>query len=287
MKAKIEMISAMLIFGSIGIFVKNINISSIEIAFYRAVVASLFLIFASFFIKQKITYSSIKENALLLIISGMAIGINWILMFQAYKYTTISNATLIYNTAPIFVILLSPIVLKERITCLKIGCITTTMVGLFLIVYAGNSNINTSYSHIKGILYGFLAAILYASIILINKFIKNLPSFEVSLIQLTVSAIVLLISILYENNLNIVGISHKDWVFILILGIIHTGVAYILYFDSIKELTGQSIAFLSYIAPVSAVIFASIFLEENMTLHQIIGGILILGSTFISEFLRK
>ncbi|MHC6179715.1 DMT family transporter [Clostridium sp. JNZ X4-2] len=282
MNAKLNIIISMLIFGSIGVFVKNINLPSAELAFFRASIGSLFLICVFFIKSEKISFRSIKANLLLLIMSGMALGLNWIFLFQAYKYTTIPNATLSYYFAPIFVILLSPIFLKEKLTATKISCVIIAMAGLFLILNTG-SNTAGSYNHLKGIIYGLLGAVLYASVILMNKFIKNLSGFETTLIQLIMAAMVLLLSTIYKNNLNTAAISHKAWLFILIVGIVHTGIAYLLYFSSVKELSGQSIAILSYIDPVSALFISSIFLGETMIPIQIIGGILILGSTFLSE----
>lgn len=273
----------MLIFGSIGVFVKNINLSSMEIAFVRAVIGSAFLICASFFLKKGISFKAIKQNAVLLILSGTAIGFNWILLFQAYKYTTISNATLSYYFAPVFVMILSPVVLKERLTSIKILCISMAMGGLFLILNSGGSSTADSYNHLVGILYGLSGAALYASVILMNKFIKGVGNFETTLIQLISAGLVLLPGIIYTGSFNLAALNSKSWFFIAIVGIIHTGIAYLLYFTSMKELKGQTIAILSYIDPISAVIIAAIFLGETMTLIQVVGGILILGSTFLSE----
>ena len=163
MKSKLKIISAMLIFGSIGIFVKNINLPSIEIAFFRAVIGSLFLLFSGLIMKKKMSLKLIKENILLLILSGVALGFNWILLFQAYKYTTISNSTLSYYFAPVFVIILAPVILKEKLTIIKILCVIAAMAGLFLIVSVGSSSLQGTYNHLLGIMYGLSAAILYAS----------------------------------------------------------------------------------------------------------------------------
>ena len=283
MKSKLTIISSMIIFGSIGIFVKTINLSSIEIAFLRAVIGSLFLLCAGFLMKQKISFKLIKKNMLILILSGVALGINWILLFQAYKYTTISNATLSYYFAPVFVIMIAPIVLKEKLTVIKILCASTAMAGLFLIVSVGSNNTTSSYNNIVGIMYGLSAAVLYASVILMNKFINDLSSFETTLVQLTVAALVLLPIIILQHNLKLSEITCTAWIIILILGILHTGIAYLMYFSAIKMLKAQSIAILIYIDPISAVIMASIFLGETVTIVKIIGGIFILGSTFLSE----
>lgn len=283
MNAKLKIITAMLIFGSIGPFVKEINLSSSELAFFRGIIGSIFLICASLFIKQKLSVKSVKENLMLLILSGTAVGLNWILLFQAYKYTTISNATLSYYFAPIFVIILAPFVLKEKLTFLKVGCIIGAMLGLFLIVNNGGSDTGGLYNHAVGILYGLSAAVFYASVILMNKFIKNLSAFETTLAQLIVATLVLLPYVLINDQMDFSAVNFNSLIFILMLGIVHTGIAYFLYFSSLKDLKGQTIAVLSYIDPISAVIIAAIFLAESMSLIQMVGGIFILGSTFLSE----
>jgi RarD protein len=283
MGSKLKIITSMFIFGTIGVFVKKINLSSSEIAFLRGVIGSLFLFCASFFIKQNTSLKAIKENLLLLILSGTAIGVNWILLFQAYKYTTVSNATLSYYFAPVFVMVLAPVVLKEKLTALKAGCITAAMVGLFLIVNTGGSTADGSYNHAIGIAYGLSAAALYASVILMNKFIKNLSGFETTIIQLASAALILLPYIYFKEQLDFSGMNQESIIFILILGVVHTGVAYFLYFTAVKDLKGQTIAVLSYIDPISAVIIAAIFLGESMSFVQAIGGIFILGSTYLSE----
>lgn len=283
MKDKIKLVSSMLIFGSIGIFVKNINLSSTGIAFVRAVIGSLFLVLAGILIKHKFSYSAIKKNIMILICSGAAIGFNWILLFQAYKYTTISNATLSYYFAPVFVVILSPIVLKEKLNLRKAAAIAGAMVGLFLILNTSNGSMQNSYNHVIGILYGLSAAVLYASVILMNKFIKGLSGFETTLVQLSMAVFILLPELIFEGNFRVNELSLNTWILVFVIGIIHTGIAYFMYFTSMKSIKAHSIAVLSYIDPISAVIFASVFLGESMTFLQIVGGVLILASSFLSE----
>ena len=286
MKAKMRLILTMLIFGSIGVFVKKIDLSSSEIAFLRGVIGSLFLLIASFLVKHKPSFQALKENALLLLLSGAAIGLNWIFLFESYRYTTVSNATISYYFAPIFVMILAPWILKEKLTSVKIICIATAMIGLFLIVNPGAGGTSGAQNHTLGIFYGLLAAAFYACVVLMNKFIKNLSGFEITLVQLMVGALVLFPYILWQGNLDLGGLSSTSIIFILILGIVHTGFAYFLYFTSLQELKGQTIAVLSYIDPISAVVIAAIFLNEGMSLIQMIGGALVLGSTFLSEKLE-
>ena len=282
MRAQFKLLTAMFIWGSIGLFVKNINLSSSEIALLRGAIGSIFLLGIFILMRQKISIQALKQNALLLILSGAALGFNWICLFQAYQYTTISNATLSYYLAPIIVLILAPFILKEKLTLFNAGCILAAMIGLALVNFGGGSG-GGADQHLIGILYGLLAAVQYAAIILINKFIKNLSGFETTLVQLIVAVVVLFPYVWAKEPMDFSGLGWNAILFILIIGIVHTGIAYFLYFTSLKELKGQTIAVLSYLDPVSAVIFAAIFLGENMSVIQIAGGMLILGSTFLSE----
>lgn len=283
MNAKVTFIIVMLIFGSIGLFVKNIELSSSEISLFRGAIGSIFLIVASFFVKQSLTFKSSKRNLVLLVFSGAALGFNWIFLFEAYQYTTISNATLSYYFAPVFVMVLAPILLKEKWTSKKGLSIIIAVLGLFLVVQPDAGIVNEAYNHPLGIGYGLLAATLYASVILLNKFIKNLSDFETTVMQLSIASIVLLPYVALTQGMNYNGLDTQSIILILMIGIIHTGVAYLLYFSSLKKLKGQSIGVLSYIDPISAVIMAAVLLSESMSGIQILGGILILSSTLLSE----
>lgn len=275
------LIIAMLIFGSVGLFVRNIDLSSAQIALARGIIGSLFLMIASKLMKQKISWKAVRPNLLLLILSGAAIGINWILLFQAYKYTTIPNATLSYYFAPVFVVFLSPLVLKERLTVIKTLCIIGAVIGMIFIVGIGEV---PGKNHLIGIGYGLLAAVLYASVVLMNKFLRGLSGLETTLVQISTASVVLLPYVLITNKFQAIKLDGKSLISLLIVGILHTGVAYLLYFIAFQKLKAQTIAAFSYIDPISAIFMSSIFLGEKMTALQLFGGVLILGSTFLSEF---
>lgn len=283
MKSKSIFIFVMLIFGSIGLFVKNIDLSSSEIALFRGAAGSLFLIGASFLVKQRFSFKTSKKNLVLLLLSGAALGFNWIFLFEAYRYTTIANATLSYYFAPVFVMILAPFLLKEKWTWMKGFGIVLAFLGFLLVVNPGGEAAVGAYNHPAGILYGLLAAAFYTSVILINKFIKDLSDFETTIMQLLTASIVLFPYVFTTQNLNYFSLDFRSISLLLVVGIIHTGVAYLLYFSVLKKLKGQTIAVLSYIDPISAVIMAAIILNESMGFVQMVGGILILGSTFISE----
>ncbi len=282
MKSKIQFLLSMIIFGTIGVFVRYIDLSSSEIALLRGLIGSLFLITVMFMMKKKISWALVKVNALVLLLSSIALGGNWIFLFQAYKHTTISNAVLSYYFAPVFVLILSPLVLKEKLSAKKIICIGVAMLGMLFIV--GNSGVSTSgFDHLLGIGYGLAAATFYALLMLLNKFITNMDGLETTLIQLGTATLLLIPYVSFTEGFGILEVSSSSIPFILILGIVHTGIGFLLFFESLQKLKGQSIAALSYADPITSLVISAVILQEQMTFVQMLGGALLLGSTFVSE----
>ncbi len=286
-KSKLMLLTAVLIFGTLAVFVRNINLTSKEIALLRGIIGSLFLIIVMLFSKEKISFSAIKKNKFLLIASGLGIGVNWIFLFEAYKYTTVSIATLSYYCAPIFVTVMAPIVLKEKISLVKFLCVCTAMLGMLCIVGTNKGTSGEGYNHLLGIAYGLSAAVFYASVILMNKFIKGLKGVETTVTQLILASLLLFPYVMITSGFDFSNMTKISWIYMIFLGVFNTGFAYALYFTAIKKLNAQTIAVLSYIDPITAVIISAVFFGEKMTMFQIIGGILILVSTFISENIKK
>ena len=225
-----------------------------------------------------------KDELPLLLASGIAMGFNWILLFEAYRYTTVSVATLTYYFAPVLVTAVCPFLFKEKLTAKQILCFVMSTLGLVLITGIGGVRGGTDWI---GILFGLGAAVLYASVILMNKFIKNVEGIHRTFLQFLAAILVLFPYVLLSSGITLSGLGTIGWVNLLIVGIVHTGVTYCLYFSSLKELPGQKAAILSYIDPMVAVLLSVTVLGEDMTLWQVIGGGLILGFTLWNEIPSK
>lgn len=278
-KNKILNIGAMLIFGTLGIFVFKLSLPSSVIAMLRAVIGTASIGIFMLITKQKLDLSIIKKNALFLLISGAALGFNWILLFEAYRYTTIAVATLCYYMAPVFVILLSPLVLKEKLTPTMAICSAVAILGAVLISGATLGGGQSA----KGIIFGLSAAVLYCGIILTNKFIKNQSPTETTFLQLAISAVIMVIYVLFTEKVSVADFDTKTVILVLVVGIIHTGIAYVLYFGSVQRIPAQTAAVFSYIDPVSSIILSAVLLSQRMSLPQIAGTVLILGATLFNE----
>ena len=284
MNPRLMLIASMTIFGTLGIFVRNIPVSSGELALYRAVLAALLIAVFLLLTKQRIPFANIKKEVPLLLASGVAMGINWILLFEAYKYTTVSVATLSYYFAPVIVTVVCPVLFKEKLIGKQIVCFIMSTLGLVLITGIGDIGSGNDF---VGILFGLGAAVFYATVILLNKFIKNVEGIHRTFLQFLSAIVILVPYVIMTSGVTLGNLNGIGWVNLLIVGLIHTGVTYCMYFSSLKELTGQKAAILSYIDPLVAVMISVTILGESMTLWQMIGGILILGFTLWNELPPK
>ncbi len=288
MKIKINprlmMAISMAIFGTIPLFVRNINVSSAELALYRAILAVILIGAFLLITKQKIPFGKIKKELPLLFLSGVAIGVNWILLFEAYKYTTVSVATLSYYFAPVIVMALSPVFFKEKPSVRQIICFIMSTVGLVMITGTGDAEKGRNYI---GILFGLGAAVFYATAVFINKFTGNVGGIHRTFLQFISAISVLIPYVLLTGGITLGNVDGFGWINLLTVGFVHTGLTYCMYFSSLKELSGQKAAILSYIDPLIAVFISVTVLKESMTVCQAVGGLLILGFTFFDGISSK
>ncbi len=280
--AKFNLILSMFIYGTIGIFVKYIPLPSATVSMIRGMIGAPFLVIVLLLKKSKISWNTIKENFVCLCLLGTMLGINWILLFEAYRYTSVATATLCYYLAPIFIVAISPFLLKEKMTLKKMLCIVVALIGMIFVSGVIKNGI-PKISEIKGILLGIGAAILYATIVVTNKRLHNISAYDRTIAQLIISAIVLIPYNLVVGNLKNMSFTPVVVILLVILGVVHTGLAYFLYFGAMEKLPAQTLAIFSYIDPVVAIILSACVLREPMGIFDVIGAVLILGSAVISE----
>lgn len=280
--SRLLMALAMAVFGTVGVFVRGIPLPSGEIALWRALLAVAMIGILLVLRGEKIDFRSLGREAVLLFASGAALGINWMLLFEAYKRTTVSLATLSYYFAPVIVTILCPLVFKERLTKKQIFCFAGSTLGLVLITGVGGSG-----DDLLGILFGLGAAVFYAMVVLINKLIKNIEPVGRTLLQFAAAIIILLPYVLLTDGVHITELRVGGWINLIIVGLVHTGLAYCMYFSAVGNLEGQSVAVLSYIDPLVAVLVSVTLLGERMSVWQAIGGLMILGFTLMNEIRIK
>ena len=279
-------VGAMLIYGTIGIFREFIPISSALLAFSRGLIGGVFLLGWVLLRGGTLKLNISRKRFALLCVSGVAMGANWILLFEAYNYTTVAVATLCYYMQPTMLMLLAPLLFREKLTLKKGICALVSFLGMVLV--SGVLDGATAESkNLIGILLGLGAAVLYTTVIILNK--KNpVDNAEgKTVVQLFSSTIVMIPYLLLTEKTGTYTFSWSVLILVLVVGIVHTGVAYAMYFGSLQRLPAQTTAVLSYIDPVVAVALAGIILQQPMSVGEIIGAILILGAALVSEIRRK
>lgn len=263
---------AMVVFGTLAPFVRQIAVSSGELALYRAILGAGLIGVYLAATRQSLPKGNRREVALLLL-SGAAMGINWILLFEAYRYTTVSTATLCYYFAPVIVTVLSPLLFRERLTRRQVLCFVMATLGLVLItgMERGGS--------VKGVLFGLGAAVFYAAVVLLNKYIRGVDGIQRTFFQFLAAIVTLIPYVFFTGGVTLSRLDTPGWLCLLTVGLVHTGITYCLYFSSLKAIPGQRAAILSYMDPLVAVLVSVTVLREPLTWQQALGGSLILGFT--------
>lgn len=279
MNGKMKILTSMAIFGTVGIFVRFIPMASAGIAFCRGVLGCIFLLALMALTGKKPNLEDMKRNGWVLAISGATIGINWILLFESYRYTTVAIATICYYLAPAFVTLASPLV-GEKLTVKKLVCIGVALVGMVFVSGVLQGNQESSF---LGVVLGVGAAVFYASVILLNKKLSPIGAYDKTFCQLGAASVVVAPYILLTGGIYFGDMAPVSWIMLAVLGVVHTGFAYALYFGAIRDVNAQTAAILSYLDPVLSILLSALILRERLDIFSLIGAMLILGSALYSE----
>lgn len=279
--AKAELILASVIFGTVGLVRKAVPLGSAMLSMLRGFTGAAVMVIIMLIKRQKPDMKAVKRVGGYLIASGVAIGVNWILLFESYRYTSVSVATLCYYMAPVFTLMASPFVLGEKLTLNDTVTILAAVAGMVLI--SGITGEKPDSGETAGILLGLGAAVLYASVVLLNRKITGITASDRTVFQLFIAGIVLVPYVLLSKDGIQTVFTWKTVFFVALMGVIHTGFAYSLYFDSIGILKTQTVALFTYIDPVVAIVVSALFLDERLGISGIAGAVLILGAAVYNE----
>ena len=279
-RARLSLIASMCIFGTIGLVRRYLPVPSGFLAMARGLLGALFLLALVHLRGNRLDRDAIRPMLSRLLLSGAMIGFNWILLFEAYRYTTVAIATLCYYMAPVFILITVPFVLHERLTLRKALCVLAALLGMALVSGVSGSAGAVDW---RGILCGLGAAVLYACVVIVNKFIRYVPAYDKTIVQIGTAGAVLIPYVIVVEGFSEVHFTPTVVLMLLLAGLVHTGCAYALYFGSIDALSAQTLALLSYLDPVIAILLSALVLRERMTGAQAIGAILILCAAVVAE----
>ena len=280
-KARLQLIFTMLLFGTIGTLSRYIDMPSSVIALGRAFFSVLTIILILALRSQKLDWDDIKRNIGWLTLSSVFMCCNWVCQFEAFKYTTIAVSTLCYYMQPVFYILAAAIVIKEKLSPRKLVCVAVAFCGMIFV--SGVLQTGFHISELKGVLFGIAGGFFYAMVVLINKYMKDISPVNTTIMQMALVSLIMLPYSAATGGLAAARVTTVGIICLIVLGALHTGIAYIIYFDAVNKLSAQTVGILSYIDPVEAVLLSAFFLKEPLTIWTIIGAVMILGATAVSE----
>jgi RarD protein len=282
----VKLILSMVIFSTIGAVVRGVSFNSGFSAMVRGLVGAGCILIYMLLTKKKVDIGGIKKNLLPLLLSGGFIGVNWLLLFESYRYTTIATATVCYNIAPVFVIILTPFVLKARVPLKKWLCVMAAFVGIILV--SDLISFGAGVAPIVGVLLSLSAALFYSCVTLINKKITGISSYDITVVQLLSASVVIAPYAFFVEEIRPEMFDTVSIILLLLLSVVHTGIAYVLYFSSVRELSSDTVAVFTYIDPIGAVLISVFAFNESMSPLGIVGAVIIFLAVFLSEFkLRK
>lgn len=278
---RIKFITSVILYGTIGLFLRYVSIPSEIVVMWRGIIGSVFIMLYMRLRGQWLNFDAIRPNALWLVLSGICLGLNWGFLFAAYMHTTIAIASLCNYMAPLIVILIAPIVLHEKLDKRKLPCVFVAFIGIILVsgVFEGASG------KLSGVMLGLASASCFVGLVICNRKFRDISAFDKAIVQLVVSALIILPYVLINNHNAILNWDTKSVMIILMLGIVQTGIAYCFYFDGLGSLPVQTLAILGYIEPVVSVLCSVVFLGENMSVMGWVGAAMILGAAVVSECL--
>lgn len=283
--ARIELIITLVIFGTIGIMSRFINMPSSVICLSRALIGAIIIAIYLGFSNKRLDITAIKHNFPWLLLSSTMMCLNWVCQFEAFKYTTIATATLCYYMQPIFYMIAGVLVFKETLGRIRRLAILVAFTGMILV--SGVIDVGFKFSELKGAIFGIVGGFFYAMVVLINKYIKDIGPVDTTITQLGLVTILMIPYTILSGGFTGLSPSTLGIVCLLILGLFHTGISYIVYFDAVNKLPAKTVGILSYIDPVVAVVLSALVLKENLTGLTALGAILIIGAAVVSEYSKE
>ena len=281
MKFYLMFVAAMLIFGSNGVFASMLEMSGAQLVLLRTLIGGAVLLIIILISRSRTPKEVLLREKWRLLFAGVCLGANWALLFEAYNLLNVSLATLTYYTAPVLVLVLAPLVLKERQNGLAYLGMAVVIVGMLLVVGTdfGEGGVSAT-----GLIVGLGSAVFYAMLMLVNKQITGVSGLNLTFIEIVIAAVILLPYVFATSGGVPLPTDARGIFALLFLCTVNTGFACWLYFSSMNRLPAKAVALMGYFDPVSALIFSAVFLDERLSGVQLAGAVLVLAGALVGQF---
>ena len=281
--ARLPFAVSMFIFGTIGLLRRFIELPSGVIACFRGLLGCVLLLLLQRLRGKKPDGASIRRYLLPLLVSGGMIGFNWMLLFESYRYTSIAVATLCYYTAPVMLILASPFVFHERLTARQLVCVALAACGMVLVSGVLDGGVLPDGT-LTGIALTIGSAVLYAAITAVNrKSLSRMDAYDKTIVQLGAAGVVMVPYLALTGGFSGLHLTALSAGLMLLVALTHTAIPYAMYFGAMVRLPTQTVALMSYLDPITALILSALVLHEPLSPAGLAGAVLVLGSTLLRE----
>jgi len=280
--AKYQLLISMILSGTLGTLMHYVTFPSSISALSRSLISTPFLLLMIRCKKEHLNFTAIRKNILLLFLTGMMIAGSWIFMFEAYKYAPVSVVTLCSYLSPIFLLIAAPVVLKEKISLKKCACVLVALVGVLIISGSADLGVQEGLD-IRGILFSMGASLSNTALILLSKKIGDISPYDQTVVQFAMAGMVMFPYALLTGGFSQLQIDGLSLLMLLIIGIVNTGICYVMYFDAMPKVPAQTIAIYNYVPSLVAMVLSAVVLGERLTPGSLCGGLLILAAAVISN----
>ena len=283
--ATARLVASVVIFGTLGLFVRHIPLSSEALAMMRGLLGAGFILIYLRLSGRSLSLPRDRKTRIILVLSGVCLAFNWSFLFKAYGLTTLATAELAYEMAPVIVMAVSPVLLSERLSRSRVLCMAVALVGIVAVSGVLDPGATVGVTP-EGVGLGLIAACFFASVMVLNQFLGDVDPLSKTVVQLGIAGLVMAPQVALAGDAGFGALDLNGWLLLGIVGLVHTGVAFILWFSSLHELPAQKVAIFNYIDPAVALLSSTLILGEHMTPLACLGAVLILGSTLTSELLE-
>jgi len=271
-RGTLEMISAMVISGTVGWFVIMSGQSPEAVVFWRCLFGALAML-VTCLVLGVLRRSLISARQFILVcLGGVALILNWVLLFSAYKHSSIAIATVVYHVQPFMLVGLGVLFFAERLSAAKVGWLLLAFAGLMLIVSAKGRGQATGAEYLLGVCLALASAFFYAVAAAITKRLKDLPAHLIVLIQMVVGVVVLAPFVDFGR----VDTDEGAWTYLIIIGVVHTGLMSTLLYSAIQKIPTALVGALSFIYPVVAILVDWVAFAHPLSALQVLGASAIL-----------
>lgn len=272
----LKIIVAMLIWSTWGLMIRWMALPVIVVIFYTSLIAS-FTVPVVLKMRGELALSGLRKTGWVFALLAVSSITNNLTYFYSLAHTTISNAVFTHYTAPLFVAVLAPLMIAERLQKTTLISLPIAALGMVMIVLSAGG-LRADSGDTAGIVAGIVSGVAYAFLIIFSRKLSQMQLHHKAVVFLlwTTTIVTAPWALFMDYH-----IDYRAAGLLLITGVLHSTLAPLLYYNALRKVMAQHAAILGYMEPLAAIPLAFLFLSETPSLVALFGGVLILFSGYL------